>query len=131
MKYYQWNLRGKDIKLIDANLLKKNCKCTGEFEDNFKCVSLTELAKVIDNQPSVKMKDVQDDIASIIYNALDYMYCNNCRFSSEIKESDSDEWCCDECHRKYNGWGVSMRESNRIAKKDFKAVRRIEYEQTD
>lgn len=38
--------------LIDADLLKKNCKCTGEFEDNFKCVSLSELAKVIDEQPT-------------------------------------------------------------------------------
>lgn len=40
-------------RLIDADLLKKNCKCTGEFKDNFKCVSLSELAKVIDNQPTV------------------------------------------------------------------------------
>ena len=37
--------------LIDADLLKKNCKCTGEFEDNFKCVSLSELTRVIDEQP--------------------------------------------------------------------------------
>ena len=58
----------------------------------------------------------QDDIAKIIYNILDHMYCDNCRFNSEIKESDSDEWNCDECHRKYNGWGVSMQESKRIAK---------------
>ena len=41
-----------DMRLIDAELLKKNCKCTGKFEDNFKCVSLSELAKVIDNQPT-------------------------------------------------------------------------------
>ena len=41
------------MRLIDDDLLKKNCKCTGEFEDNFKCVSLSELAKVIDNQPTV------------------------------------------------------------------------------
>ena len=40
------------MRLIDADLLKKNCKCAGEFEDNFKCVSLTELAKVIDKQPT-------------------------------------------------------------------------------
>lgn len=40
------------MRLIDADLLKKNCKCTGELEDNFKCVSLTELAKVIDKQPT-------------------------------------------------------------------------------
>lgn len=40
------------MRLINADLLKKNCKCTGGFEDNFKCVSLSELAKVIDNQPT-------------------------------------------------------------------------------
>lgn len=40
------------MKLIDADLLKKNCKCTGGFEDYFKCVSLSELAKVIDEQPT-------------------------------------------------------------------------------
>ena len=40
------------MRLINADLLKKNCKCTGKFEDNFKCVSLSELSKVIDNQPT-------------------------------------------------------------------------------
>ena len=40
------------MRLIDADLLKKNCKCTGEFEDNFKGVDLIELAKVIDAQPT-------------------------------------------------------------------------------
>lgn len=77
---------------------------------------------MIDEQPTVKMKDSQDDIASIIYGTLNHMYCDNCRFSSEIKESDSDEWNCDECHRKYNGWGVSMQESNKIAKEILKQL---------
>ena len=40
------------MHLIDADLLKKNCKRTGKFEDNFKCVSLNELVKVIDEQPT-------------------------------------------------------------------------------
>ena len=34
----------------------------------------------------------------------------------EVHNSHSDEWNCDECHRKYNGWGISMNESNKIAK---------------
>lgn len=54
-------------------------------------------------------------IADIIYNELDYMYCNNCRFDSEIKEEDTDCWGCEDCHRKYNGWGVSRAEAERIA----------------
>lgn len=39
------------MRLIDADLLMKNCKCTGKFEDNFKCVSLAGLREVIENQP--------------------------------------------------------------------------------
>lgn len=59
---------------------------------------------------------------SIIYSTLDHMYCDNCRFNSEIKESDNGEWNCDECHRKYNGWGISMQESNKIAKEILKQL---------
>ena len=39
-------------RLIDADLLKENCKYTGKFEDNFCCVDLITLAKVIDAQPT-------------------------------------------------------------------------------
>lgn len=67
-------------------------------------------------------KSKQDDITNIIYGTLDHMYCDNCRFNSEIKESDNGEWNCDECHRKYNGWGISMQESNKIAKEILKQL---------
>ncbi len=73
------------MRLIDADLLKKNCKCTGEFEDNFKCVSLSELAKVIDNQPTVfdvdKVVEQMEhrianfDCKSCKYNLIDHPYC--------------------------------------------------------
>lgn len=43
------------------------------------------------------------------------LYCDNCRCNSEI-EKDSYEYGCDDCHRKYNGWGISMQTSKRIAK---------------
>nr|DAM06425.1 MAG TPA: PROTEIN/RNA Complex ribosomal subunit, ribonucleoprotein, ribosomal [Caudoviricetes sp.] len=102
-------------RLVDVNKLKE--ALIKEYLRGKKT-----LMEVIDEQPTVKMKDSQNDIANIIYNALDHMYCDNCRFSSEIKESDSDEWSCDECHRKYNGWGVSMQESNRIAKEILKQL---------
>lgn len=39
-------------------------------------------------------------IADIIYDTLGYMYCDNCRNAIDGN--------CDECHRKYNNWGVSM-----------------------
>ena len=61
-------------------------------------------------------------IAELIYNDLDYMYCDNCRFNSEIKEKDCTEesgiqWGCDDCHRKYNGWGISKSSAVKLAKK--------------
>lgn len=51
------------MRLIDADLLKKNCKCTGKFEDNFVCVDLIELAKVIDAQPTAyNVEDVVEQL---------------------------------------------------------------------
>lgn len=51
-------------------------------------------------------------IATMIYENIGYMYCDNCRYSTEQHTDDS----CDDCHRKYNGWGISKYEANRIAK---------------
>ena len=39
-------------RLIDADLLVKNCKCTGKFEDNFNCVTLSDLRRIIEEQPT-------------------------------------------------------------------------------
>jgi len=66
-------------------------------------------------------------ITTTIYESLDYMYCDNCRFNSEIKESDCTEyngisWGCEDCHRKYNGWGISKREAQRITKQIFELL---------
>ena len=55
-------------------------------------------------------------IADIIYRELNYMYCDNCRYNSEVV--DLDEYGvnpnCEVCHRKYNGWGISKAEAERI-----------------
>lgn len=123
------------MRLIDADKLRACLEnyAMGESPSNVESADDRKISKIVykalmdcveiaDRQPTVKMKDSQDDIANIIYGTLDHMYCDNCRFSSEIKESDSDEWNCDECHRKYNGWGVSMQESNRIAKEILKQL---------
>ena len=40
------------MRLIEADLLKQNCKITGGFNDNFVGVDLITLARVIDNQPT-------------------------------------------------------------------------------
>lgn len=60
-----------------------------------------------------------DKIAKIIYDRLCYMYCDNCRLNFEIDEEEARKkygyWGCEECHRKYNGWAISMSESESIA----------------
>ena len=80
------------MRLIDAELLKKNCKCTGKFEDNFKCVSLIELAKVIDNQPTAfdvdevvrQIKDIKDKE----YVACTDQECGYCKYFSTCSCGD-------------------------------------------
>lgn len=59
------------MRLIDADLLKKNCKCTGKFEDNFVCVDLIELAKVINAQPTAY--SVEKVVAELKENSK--VYC--------------------------------------------------------
>ena len=79
------------MRLIDAELLKKNCKCTGEFEDNFKCVSLSELAKVIDNQPTAF--DVDKVIEQIEYRRANFD-CKLCKYNDDEKTICSED-CSD------------------------------------
>lgn len=57
-------------------------------------------------------------ISNIIYNTLDYAYCDNCRFDSEQRANDEDEryFSCENCHRKYSSWEVSRAVANMIAK---------------
>lgn len=66
------------------------------------------------------MTEKEQAIANLIYNDLDYMYCDNCRFNSEISEKESNEkfghWGCEDCHRKYNGWGISKSNAEYLAK---------------
>lgn len=77
--------------------------------------SVNRYIESISKSTGVNFYDKEDDIAKIIYDNLNYMYCDNCRCNNEI-EKDSYEYGCDNCHRKYNGWGISMQTSKRIAK---------------
>ena len=67
------------------------------------------------------MKSAIEEISNIIYNKLDYMYCDNCRFKYEISEEESYEmygnWACEDCSRKYNRWGISKSVANELAEK--------------
>lgn len=79
------------MRLIDAELLKKNCKCTGKFEDNFKCVSLSELAKVIDKQSTAF--DVDKVIEQIEYRRANFD-CKLCKYNDDGKTVCSED-CSD------------------------------------
>ena len=65
------------------------------------------------------LTETQQQISDLLYEELNYMYCDNCRFS-ELSEKESLEtfgyWGCEDCHRKYNGWGISQAECNRLAR---------------
>ena len=61
------------MRLIDADLLKKNCKCTGKFESNFQCVALKTLGDVIDKQPTVYDVDkVVEQLEEKCFSPHDY-----------------------------------------------------------
>ena len=77
------------MRLIDADLLKKNCKCTGTFEDNFKGVDLINLAKVIDAQPTAY------DLDEVIMR-LKCDECEKCNFFEICAGSRY----CEKCHEK-------------------------------
>ena len=66
------------MRLIDADLLKQNCKCTGGFKDNFMCVDLITLAQVIDNQPTAFDTDkVIEQLESLSNAEADYYYASS------------------------------------------------------
>ena len=75
------------------------------------------------------MEDKEQTIANLIYENLGYMYCDNCRFNSEISEEESIRkfgyWGCEDCHRKYNGWGISKTEAEHLAREIIKMLNQI------
>lgn len=83
--------------------------------------SVNKYIESISKSTGINFYDKEDDVAKIIYDNLNYMYCDNCRCNREI-EKDSYEYGCDDCHRKYNGWGISMQASKRIAKEILKNI---------
>lgn len=66
------------------------------------------------------LTETQQKISDFLYENLGYMYCDNCRFNSEISKQESEElygyWGCEDCHRKYNGWGISREICDKLAR---------------
>lgn len=59
----------------------------------------------------------KEKISDLIYDELNYMYCDNCRHDSEVCDDGYGGDPCFDCHRKYNGWGVSRAVANHLAEK--------------
>lgn len=53
----------------------------------------------------------KEEASKLIYNELNYAYCDNCR------RADEDEHNCYDCHRKYNNWAVSKEVCDELAEK--------------
>lgn len=62
---------------------------------------------------------MKEKISELIYETLDYMYCDNCRYSSE-KTDKSKYNPCEDCYRKMNGWAVAKGTCDRLAEKILK-----------
>ena len=77
------------MRLIDVDLLKQNCKCTGRFNDNFVGVDLFTLARVIDNQPT----------AYDVEKVVEELECDRCE-SCSLLEVCAGSICCGKCHEK-------------------------------
>ena len=61
-------------------------------------------------------------IAEIIYEELDYMYCDNCRYQIDsVDEYGTDH--CEDCHRKYNGWAISKETAEAIERKYLEKIK--------
>lgn len=52
-------------RIIDADILKENCRITGEFMNNFECVSLKTLGEIIDKQPTIEAEPVKQEWISV------------------------------------------------------------------
>ena len=69
----------------------------------------------------ISRADAIEAVADRIYDDLCYMYCNNCRYDSEIGEDDP-RWSCYDCYRKYNSWGISSAVAKGIAENALSAL---------
>lgn len=77
------------MRLIDADLLKENCKITGRFNDILVGMDLITLARVIDNQPT----------AYDVEKVVEELECDRCE-SCSLLEVCAGSICCGKCHEK-------------------------------
>jgi hypothetical protein len=57
----------------------------------------------------------KEKITQIIYDYLDYVYCNTCRYNSELETDKYGDDPCEDCIRKSMGWEISVSAAEQIA----------------
>lgn len=72
--------------------------------------------------------DTKQIVVDVIYNYLDYMYCDNCRYNTEIDMQDALYDPCEDCYRKYNGWALSRGCAEYLAEQIFKLMENVQDE---
>ena len=72
--------------------------------------------------------DLMTQISNLIYDHIDYMYCDNCRYNSELEYDEDGYSRCDDCHRKYNGWALSRGCAESLAEQIFKLMENVQDE---
>lgn len=77
-------------RLIDVDLLVKNCKCTGKFEDNFNCVTLSDLRRIIEEQPTAF--DVENVLNELKHKELEALRRYNKSKGTAYEFSDKCSW---------------------------------------
>ena len=67
------------------------------------------------------LTEMQQQISNLLYDQLGHIYCDNCRFNTEISKEESNKkygyWGCNDCYRKYMEWEISRTECDSLARK--------------
>lgn len=62
---------------------------------------------------------LEEKISDYLFDNLDYIYCQNCRYNNE--EDDLYHFC-ENCHRKAMNWEISKSECDCLARKILKII---------
>lgn len=65
--------------------------------------------------------ELKEKISQLIYNKLEYAYCDNCR-GPEAENYEEEEKYCGNCHRKYQNWGIGKNIADELAEQIFEYI---------
>ncbi|MDE7242418.1 MAG: hypothetical protein K2O18_00300 [Oscillospiraceae bacterium] len=108
------NLTTEDMAAIALDIIGHSSNLdTDDFEQVV--FELTRIAAVRIEREKRAENETAKKISDLIYKTLNHMYCDNCRFDSELYGSGIADERCGGCHRKENGWAVSRAVTDSLA----------------